>query len=122
MSWASLLGGDRRRVTPLGYRSVGEATLDGLESIQSASKMQRCMKISKAWGRCSKTTVSVHRLGSNYRFVVVVQLLSCVQLFETPWTASHQASVSFTISWSLLKLMSIESVMSAIIGSYCLIC
>ena len=38
--------------------------------------------------------MSVHRLGSNYRFVVVVQLLSCVQLLETPWTASHQAAVS----------------------------
>ena len=31
--------------------------------------------------------------------------------FATPWTAAHQASLSFTISWSLLKLMSIESVM-----------
>ena len=43
-------------------------------------------------------------------FIVVVQLLSWVQLFVTPWTA-HQASLSFTISWSLLKLMSTESVM-----------
>ena len=43
--------------------------------------------------------------------VEVVQLLSCVQFFETPWTAAHQASLSFTISWSLFKLMSIESVM-----------
>ena len=34
-----------------------------------------------------------------------------VQLFATPWTAAHQASLSFTISWSLLKLMSIESMM-----------
>ena len=41
---------------------------------------------------------------------VIVQSLSCV-LFVTPWTAAHQASVSFTISWSLLKLMSVESVM-----------
>ena len=39
-----------------------------------------------------------------------VQLLSCVQLFATPWTAAHQASLSITNSWSLLKLMSIESV------------
>ena len=45
------------------------------------------------------------------QFVIVVQSLSCVQLFETPWTAVHQTSLSFTISWSLLKLMSIESVM-----------
>ena len=42
---------------------------------------------------------------------VVVQLLSHVQLFATPWTATHQASLSFTIFWSLLKLMSTESVM-----------
>ena len=39
-----------------------------------------------------------------------VQLLSCVRLFATPWTAAHQASLSITNSWSLLKLMSIESV------------
>ena len=37
--------------------------------------------------------------------------LSCVPLFVTPWTTAHQASLSFTISRSLLKLMSIESVM-----------
>ena len=41
----------------------------------------------------------------------MVQLLSCVQLFATPWTAARQASVSITNSLSLLKLMSIESVM-----------
>ena len=40
----------------------------------------------------------------------VIELLSCGQLFVTPWTAAHQASLSFTISQSLLKLMSIESV------------
>ena len=39
-----------------------------------------------------------------------IQLLSHVWLFATPWTAAHQASLSFTNSWSLLKLMSIESV------------
>ena len=42
---------------------------------------------------------------------VVIQLLNCVQLFATPRTAAHQAPLSFTISRSLLKLMSIESVM-----------
>ena len=40
-----------------------------------------------------------------------VQSLSHVQLFATLWIAAHQASLSFTISWSLLKLMSIKSVM-----------
>ena len=43
--------------------------------------------------------------------VVVVQLLSHVQLFVTPQTVAHQASLSFTLFQSLLKLMSIESVM-----------
>ena len=42
-----------------------------------------------------------------------VQSLSCVQLFATPWTAAHQASVSITKSRSLLKLMSIELVMTS---------
>ena len=36
-----------------------------------------------------------------------VQLLSCIRLFATPWTAACQASLSITNSWSLLKLMSI---------------
>ena len=40
-----------------------------------------------------------------------VQLLSCVQLFVTPYTAAHQPSWSITNSWSLLKPMSFESVM-----------
>ena len=42
---------------------------------------------------------------------VVVQLLSCVWLLATRWPAALQASLSFIISWSLLKLMFIESVM-----------
>ena len=42
---------------------------------------------------------------------VVVQSLSRVRLFATPWTAARQASLSITNSWSLLKLMSIELVM-----------
>ena len=46
----------------------------------------------------------------NFCVVVVVQLLSHVQLFATPWTAARQAPLSFTISQSLLKLKSIESV------------
>ena len=42
---------------------------------------------------------------------MAVQLLSPVQLFMTPWTAVCQVSLSFTVFWSLLKLMSIKSVM-----------
>ena len=40
--------------------------------------------------------------------IFVVQLLSHIQLFASPWTAAYQASLPFTISWSLLKLMFIE--------------
>ena len=42
--------------------------------------------------------------------ITSVQLLSRVQLFVTPWTAAHQASLSITNSQSLLKLTSVESV------------
>ena len=45
----------------------------------------------------------------SYTSVAVFQLLSCVQLCATPWTAVHQASLSITNSRSLLKLTSIES-------------
>ena len=43
--------------------------------------------------------------------MVSVQLLSCVRLFATPWITARQASLSITNSWSLLKLMPIESMM-----------
>ena len=48
-----------------------------------------------------------------------VQLLSCVRLFVTPWTAARQASLSITNSWRLLKLMCIESVMPS---NYLILC
>ena len=44
-------------------------------------------------------------------FLIVVQSLSWVQLFVTPWTVAHQAPLFFTISWTLRKFMSIKSVM-----------
>ena len=43
--------------------------------------------------------------------VLIVQSLSRVRLFATPWTVVYQASLSIANSWSLLELMSIESVM-----------
>ena len=61
-------------------------------------------------------TLAGSRLSSwTYSFgfylVIVLQWLSCVPLFATPWTAAHHASLSFTASWSWLKLMPIESMM-----------
>ena len=70
---------------------------------------------------CWKTTsanISWFRLHAVWKtpkssvVVVVVQLPSRVWLFVTPWTAARQASLSFTISQSLLKLVSTKSVMS----------
>ena len=52
-------------------------------------------------------------------FVVVVQSVSWFQLFATPWTAARQASLSFTISGSLLRFMSVESVMPS---NYLILC
>ena len=43
--------------------------------------------------------------------ITVVQSLSRVQLFATPWTAARQGSLSLTVSWSLFRLLSVESMM-----------
>ena len=53
------------------------------------------------------------------KFTVVIQLHSRVRLFATPWTAARQASLSFTISQRLLKLMSVESMMPS---NYLILC
>ena len=55
--------------------------------------------------------VSLVSLFKESTFLVVLQSLSHVWLFATPWTAARQASLSFTISQNLLRLMFIESVM-----------
>ena len=62
------------------------------------------MSISRRIGK--KAVVCIHN-----RIFSSIQLLSRVQLFVTPWTAARQACLSITNSQSLLKLMSIESVM-----------
>ena len=49
----------------------------------------------------------------------IVQSLSHVQLFATPWTAALQAFLSFTISWSLFKCISLESV---ILSNHLILC
>ena len=55
----------------------------------------------------------VYTFSQNFTWFSSVQLLSRVQLFATPWTAAHQASLSITNSQSLLKLMSIKAVMAS---------
>ena len=69
--------------------------------------------VAKDPGACNKQTTCFHFLmfphPRPYTSSLVIQPLSRVQLFVTPWTAAYQASLSFTLSWSLFRLMSIES-------------
>ena len=51
--------------------------------------------------------------------IVFVLSLSCVRLFVTPWNAARQPSLSFPVSQSLLKLMSVESVMPSNLLTFC---
>ena len=81
----------------------------GLGGIQLSNKSLRKGQLLEG---CKATLLS-------QAVVAVVQLLSCVRLFGTPWTAARQASLSFTISWSLLRLVSIESIMPS---NYLILC
>ena len=54
--------------------------------------------------------MEMQMLGTHSRPIVVVQSLSHVLLFVTPWAAACQASLAFTVSWSLLRFISTESV------------
>ena len=49
----------------------------------------------------------------------IMSMFSHVQIFATPWTEAHQASLSFTISWRLIKFMSIDLVM---LSNYFILC
>ena len=69
-------------------------------------------QISLEQSRCCQSKKTIHIFGS-------IQSLSCVRLFVTPWTAAHQAPLSITNSRSLLKLMSIESLMPS---NYLILC
>ena len=62
---------------------------------------------------CTKCGKNWSEIGPFYLSYLLLLLFSCSVMSDsaTPWTAAHQASLSFTISWSLLKLVSIELVM-----------
>ena len=78
---------------------------DGSNKRQKWQGLIEAEEIKKRW---QEYTEEIHKNG-----LIAVQTLSRVWLFEIPWTAARQASLSFTISWSLLKLMSIESVIKS---------
>ena len=69
------------------------------------------MSVTGFWKSKGQIVVLKCRRQNEHDCYAVAPLLSCFQLFETPWTAAFQASLSFTISQSLLKLMSFESLM-----------
>ena len=74
------------------------------------------------FGKVAHCTINVSRniwIRLYSSFAILVQLLSCGRLFATPWTAACQASLSFSISWSLLKPMFIESMMPS---KYLILC
>ena len=58
-----------------------------------------------------KVWISSYKINKYQGYNVVVQSLSHVRLFPTPWTAAHKAVLSFIIARSFLRFMSIESVM-----------
>ena len=73
--------------------------------------------VTESWMQLSNYIFTFHSIAQLLfislpsRTIVVVQLLSRVQLFATPWTAALQVPLSSTVSMTLLKLMSIESMM-----------
>ena len=81
----------------------------------------------------SLLSIKRSRVGKNFTFVSCpliifldfhgifssVQSLSCIWLFVTPWTAAHKTSLPFTISWSLLKLISIKSMIPSNHLTFC---
>ena len=79
-----------------------------------ATKQYQCQNYHKQMTR-GKSILFKKKKSTVSKYIVVVQLLSRVQLFATPWTAACQVSLSFTISWSLLRHTCIESVMRYIV-------
>ena len=71
---------------------------------EELSKLKNKTNGNKKWARFEYT---LH----THTHCVVIQSLSCVQIFASPWSVTRKASLSFTIFWSLFKLMSIESMM-----------
>ena len=81
-------------------------------NIKEAIIASQCILYSLLFSELQFTTQWSNSHIIQWSFLALVsQSLSCVWLFATPWTAARQAFFSITNSWSLLKLMSIESVM-----------
>ena len=132
-SWSLLLGGHQRTKEEARHtwwlRGVHErrpdrpdwewAALQGrvlqAEGVSLGTKQGPVWLLSRAgrvvWAGGGVGWVTKGLIQSESNWQLFVQLFSHIQLFSTPWTTAHQASLSFTISLSLLKLRSNESVM-----------
>ena len=105
MSWSSKL----IRTQESGCWNLKEGVIGSSNFIAKGKKnLDLWLASEVAWQTC-RTEPS--EIWCYLQIVVVVQMLSCVWFFATSWTVAHQASLYFTISWSLLQFMFIESVM-----------
>ena len=114
------------------YDLIHEVLYIYIERIRSGQKYQeylqnlQLVRAEKTWWHEVRIPLNVEEMEIHRLLIVMcwrnlidrvgrqfssVQWLSRVWLFATPWTAAHQASLSITNSWSLLELMSVESVM-----------
>ena len=93
-------------------QTVSQGTRPELSPLSSSS-VHSLLPTKKMLSKCMAPYFSLLKNkilgGRDKNIVVIVQSLIPVWLFITPWTSACQASLSFTISWSLLKLIFIES-------------
>ena len=92
----------QKKISPMHTPKKGH--IQNSQRAEELSKLKNKTNGNKKWARFEYT---LH----THTHCVVIQSLSCVQIFASPWSVTRKASLSFTIFWSLFKLMSIESVM-----------
>ena len=99
-----------------GHRRATRGICSTTELHPLFSRTRTLFPLSIIWPRLSRVILNVYLNTAQclscyiYQLQIVVQSLSHVWLFAPPWTAARQAPLPSTISWSLLKFMSIESV------------
>ena len=106
-SWESTYKNDLSQPNLSWIWLVLQATLD----VQDKCFIQISLELKLALKYCQLYSYSTLKLKINFNCISLVQWLSGVWLFVTPWTAACQTSLSITSSWSLFKHLSIMSVM-----------
>ena len=105
------------RTTEVTYS--GEYSLHSSESRWKSIFLKISLKFKELFIKLSSVIQTYLMKHTSFSFVVVVQSLSRIRLFTTPWTTACQVSLSSTISLSLLRFMSIES---AILSNHLILC